>query len=494
MDTVDVLLYVAPGITDEELTFDEKFIPELLESRIRELPSFRKVFVLTPQRYSGKLEEHPGRIEMKGKDDVPFWKDLLHTSDARHFVRIEADSPFFDVSLMKEMLEIHTKYLAEFTYSENLPPGFACEIYWNELITGLPELEENTLPLGEVIRHNINHFDVEMYYHSPDIRDRRISFLSRNSRDRRIMGNIMKTAGNNPGYDRIAEVLESDPSVMYVSPSYLEIELTGACDLDCIFCYRKTFEKARGEMDASVIDRILEEMGTFRLPYTIAFGGSGEPLQHSRFYSLAEKVLDDPMVERLVIETNGTGADANFHTLFRHGKASKLQVIVNISGVDRDTYLSLHGADCFDRVVANIEALKAIDSPAELYVQLLKINETEPFTDRYYDLWEEKGVSIVFQKQNTYLGNVEDRRYSDLSPLERKPCWHLLRDLAITSDGRVPYCRQDIRAEHGNHEIGKTDIIDIWKERKDRYLSHTREDYPAFPDCKSCDEWYTFNY
>jgi hypothetical protein len=55
-------------------------------------------------------------------------------------------------------------------------------------------------------------------------------------------------------------------------------------------------------------------------------------------------------------------------------------------------------------------------------------------------------VPIILQKQNVYLGRVEDRRYSDLSPVERIPCWHLQRDLFILSDGTVGFCKQDVDA------------------------------------------------
>ena len=74
----------------------------------------------------------------------------------------------------------------------------------------------------------------------------------------------------------------------------------------------------------------------------------------------------------------------------------------------------------------------------------MKINETEPFLDRFYDFWEKYKIPIILQKQNTYLGKIQDRNYSDLTPLERTPCWHLQRDLVVLVDGSVPLCREDI--------------------------------------------------
>ena len=39
------------------------------------------------------------------------------------------------------------------------------------------------------------------------------------------------------------------------------------------------------------------------------------------------------------------------------------------------------------------------------------------------------------------------RKVSDLSPLTRRPCWHLKRDLSVLMDGAVPLCKECVRGE-----------------------------------------------
>ena len=106
-----------------------------------------------------------------------------------------------------------------------------------------------------------------------------------------------------------------------------------------------------------------------------------------------------------------------------------------------------------------------LNSGAErVYIQIMKINETDEFgkendiksyLDKYYDFWEGEKIPIILQKQNIYFGRIPDRRYSDLSPVKRTPCWHLQRDLYILSDGTVSFCKQDIDGEtsYGNVNI-----------------------------------------
>ena len=54
---------------------------------------------------------------------------------------------------------------------------------------------------------------------------------------------------------------------------------------------------------------------------------------------------------------------------------------------------------------------------------------------------------MIVQKYSAFVGLLPERRVSDLSPLVRRPCWHLKRDLASGMDGTVPLCRECVRGE-----------------------------------------------
>jgi len=244
-------------------------------------------------------------------------------------------------------------------------------------------------------------------------------------------------------------------------------------------------------MEKNLVPMLLEQMKSFNLPYTICFGGSGEPLMHPNIFEILSMAESDPLVESIIVETNGIYADANYCAhLSKDG--GKIKTIVNMNGMNADTYTRLHGKDFFERVHRNILSLSET-APGRVYIQIMKINETEPFLDAYYDFWEKLKVPVILQKQNTYLGRIEDRRYSDLSPLDRIPCWHLQRDLYITADGSVTFCKQDVDAVNSAGTIRSATLNEIWENKKTSFISDYRKKYPASPDCASCDEWYTFN-
>jgi spiro-SPASM protein len=487
------LLYIDNNLTDADLTFKSFYLPEELKNRLLSGSLFSAVKYSAHNLYSGNLKGSDLYLREEN-DDVAFWKRLFSETEADHIVKIFCDSPFIDMDIIADMLNVHTKYLAEFTYSENLPSGYTCEIISKELINALPETGEKTLPLGQVIKSNINKFDVELYYKEPDIRDKRLLFRSSNPREKRILENIYSKASKTPRYSEIKNIIDGNPDILYLWPSYAEIELTGRCDLDCIFCYRKALKSEHGDMETGLFKKILMDLSSAGLPYSLCFGGSGEPLMHKNLYEILDLSRNERFIENIVIETNGILAGDNYRNYLMTVKDKRIKTIFNINGMDTETYKTIHKGDYFNNVFQNITSLKeAISGDESIYIQIMKINETETFLDKFYDFWEKYKVPIILQKQNTFLGKIEDRSYSDLSPLERTPCWHLQRDFNILSDGTAMFCKQDVDGQFTRGNLNKESISEIFMNSKNSFLNDYRMKYAANPDCASCGEWYTFN-
>ncbi|OQA97788.1 MAG: molybdenum cofactor biosynthesis protein A [Spirochaetes bacterium ADurb.Bin218] len=503
-ENFDVLIHIESNtLSDELISFNNKLSTEIIAERVAQNFPQCKIFYSIPANYNGTLLNKKDIFIREGNEDVPFWKNLFEKTESKNIAIIKADSAFFDPEILREMIEVHVKYLAEFTYSENLPEGFACEIISTDLMENIPDIKEKTLPLSQVIKSNINLFDVELFYKEPDIREKRLSFRVSNPRDKAIMERILSLKQGTPSYSEIKEIIDNNPEILFLSPSYIEIEICGSCDLDCIFCYRKSLKKEHPMMEISTFQKILSEMKAYNLPYTLSLGGSGEPLMHPQFYSMLSIACGDPLVERIIIETNGIYADTNFKTFLQKPESQKISVIINNNALDKDSYIRLHGADRYDTVFKNITSLAELNKDGErIYLQIMKINETDEiqkgeqrsYLDRYYDFWESQKFPIILQKQNIYLGKIKDRRYSDLSPLKRIPCWHLQRDLYILADGTVSFCKQDIDGDFSRGNITNESLEDILKNQKQSFIEGYKFRFPVNPDCSKCDEWYTFNF
>ncbi len=500
---LDLLFYIDENAEKSHFFFDGAFIPHRIKSDLP--PTFKDspIHISCHERDLESFKEYGNVIPRKGMDDLKFWKELFSLTGAAHIAFIHADSPFFDTEILEEIFELHCEFLAEFTFSENLPQGFACEIISAALLKQLPDFEEETLSLSQVIKKNINQFDVELYYKSPDIRDKRLSFSNSSPRDGVIMENLFQLTGKIPKYTDMGGLIGENPGTLFIGPSYVEVEITGRSRFDCIFSYRKAMENIHEDMTMETLSELLAGLREMGNKYTICFGGSGDPMEHPDFYAMTELVLKENLVERMILETDGLLADANFKNFFEKHR-DRLIVIFNMNGYDGKTYESIHGHDFFDRVHDNIISLAEADPDHEgIYVQVMKINETngfdnegdaKSFLDKYYDFWENTSIPIILQKQNTYLGRIEDRRYSDLSPVKRTPCWHLQRDLYVLSDGTVAFCKQDIDGVNSHGKIGSDSLKEIWQRQGDFFIKDYGGNLCTKPDCSLCDEWYTFNF
>jgi spiro-SPASM protein len=487
------LLYVDDNLTDDDLTFAGLFLPAELKNRLLSKNIFTQIKYTVPESYSGDICGDD-IFKRQDKDDVSFWKKLFTETAADHIVKVFCDSPFIDMDIIADMVNTHTKYLAEFTYSENLPSGFACEIVSKELINAIPDTGEKTLPLGQVIKSNINKFDVELYYKEPDVRNKRLSFRTGNPREKQILQNIFNIGSCIPKYSDVKNIIDRNPGVLYLSPSYVDIELTGRCDLDCMFCFRKSLKTVHGDMEIDLFYKILKDMNVFKLPYSVCFGGSGEPMMHKKFFEILDRTRDENLIENIIIETNGILADSNYKNYLVTVKDKRLKTIFNVNGMDQDSYKAIHNGDFFNTVFRNITSIKdAVSIDNSIYIQIMKINETEQLLDKFYDFWEKYKIQIILQKQNTFLGRIKDRTYSDLSPLERTPCWHLQRDFNILSDGSAIFCKQDVNGDYVRGNLNKDSISNIFAKSKNSFLNDYKKNFETNPNCASCGEWYTFN-
>jgi len=494
LDKVDLLFFLEDGITDDNLIFNNEYIPKILEERFSQIDFVGRIFISINKSYKGRLQDYQNILQRKEIDDLPFWKDIFSKSTTTSIAKIFIDSPFIETDIVKEMFTQHSEFLAEYTYSENLPQGLTCEIFSRELIENLPDLSEKTLQLGSVIKSNINEFDVELFYKEPDLRSKRINFRSSDPRDLMIMENLYKLKNDFLKYSELKKEIENNPGVLYTTPNYVEIELTDECNLDCIFCYRNNKKNKNGNMPLKTFQKIIDDLNELNTPYNISLTGAGEPLMHPEFYKILKIAIEQKLIDKIIVETNGIFTDSNYYNFLQENSSQEIITIVNINASNKEDYKKIHGEDFFEIVTKNLKNLKKLNELGKrLYLQIMKINETEPFLDSYYDFWEKEDIPIILQKQNTYLGLIEDRRYSDLTPMERIPCWHLQRDLLILANGTVAFCKQDIDGNFSTANILQKSLKKIWEDKKENFIANYKGNFSKNPDCQRCDEWYTFN-
>jgi spiro-SPASM protein len=404
--------------------------------------------------------------------------------------------PLLSLNSTKSLVDRHKKFISQYSYSENLPNGIVPILISREFISTLPDKSE--ISFHEFLLKNINNYDTEIYFESPDLRNIRLDFTLKDFRSIQLCNNLLNL-NNEIEYKDILPTLQKNPSFLRSSPSYIELELYRGCNLSCTFCPRTTISLDRDStyFTKTEISKLLLDLNSFKDEFTICFGGMGEPLLHPELVEIIDEILNENVLKELIIET---ALYPNTDNLFSYlktlpeNKKSKIVIIVNLTTLKNNQYKNLYGTNANDLndILNKVNLLKAILNPKSLYVQMIKIKEIESEIEDYFNYFEKLDIQVLLQKYNSYASRMPEKRVSDLTPIKRDFCWHLARDLYIQSNGDVSACKQVEDIVIGN--IKNQTIQEIWNQNSKRFSYSFNDDYGKIDlPCLKCDEWYTFN-
>ncbi|HMV45414.1 MAG TPA: spiro-SPASM protein [Leptospiraceae bacterium] len=490
------------------LTSEQKHILEISDSSFFIDTFFRKLDLLFPNlpiysnfRFSNR--SNIILIEVNTESDFLFAvTEKLPESisgdadfDETFFAYFIGISPLISIELTQTLVQRHIRYLAQYSYSENLPKGIVPFFVSREFVSTLPEKIPATV--HDYLVKNLNNYDVEIFFQEPDLRQYRLDFSLSDPRSLKTSDFFLK---KNPDleYKELLTMILENPNGFRLFPSYIEMEIYRGCDYKCSFCPRQFISNERdGELMSLVfVEKFLKDLeSSFPYPLTFCFGGMGEPLLHPDFSSILAAILNYPHTKELILET---ALYSNLDSLKEGLKLAgenqkKLNLIINLTTLDSNQYKSIYQSELNPNdILEKISHLSSVMSPSNLHVQMIKMKEVEEEIENYFNHFEKKGINVILQKYNRYAGLMPEKRVSDLTPIHREFCWHLNRDVYINSDGNVAICRQDF-----NHPIGNLNtesIFTIWEKGMRIFTESLKGNHDkTMAPCLNCDEWYTFN-
>jgi spiro-SPASM protein len=436
-----------------------------------------------------------------------------------------ADCPFLDGDLAGALAERHRRYGAEYSYADGWPYGFAPELLAPGTAGILAALAgEGTGPverdsLFRVIQKDINAFDIETEISPVDLRAHRLS-LAADSKAHVLLLRRLFEAGLS-GAAGAAELIEGRPELLRTLPNFYPIQVSRPCPQDCGLCPYPRFRKlppgaGEGEpaagapgdfMDSRRFGELLDRIAAFSGEAVIDLSLWGELALHPERRELIALVLERPALS-LIVETSGVGwKTGDFEALAaearrasaRLNRMAPLSWIVSLDTLDPGRYQEIRGPG-YGEAREAVEQLGAL-FPGDTYVQAVRVQGAEDDVERFYRHWKEgaspAGVRVIIQKYDHFAGALPALQASDLSPVRRRPCWHLLRDLPVLLDGTVPLCREDLAALEGRPaqpvwgNVFTGSLESIWSQGEAPYREHCRLKYTGI--CADCDEYYTYN-
>ena len=496
--------------------------------RAQRFPMVQKTVILAGS--GGDFSEFSGiQIEKR-----PVWtvkilldtiSELSHDFDFCYFAW--ADCPFLDPVLAGKQAERHLCYAAEYSYADGWPYGFAPELLSKGtaaiLAGSLNESDGGPVKrdsLFTVIQKDINAFDIETEISSVDLRCHRLSLCADSRRNLLLLRRFAD--GGIPSALDSERIISERPGILRTLPAFYPVQVSGGCPQSCIWCPWSQAGKTGASAGAEVTARrdfMEPEKFTSLLDKIIAFSGDavidlslwGELSLHPCKLELIEQVLCRPELS-LVIETSGIGWKtaelehcAELVKKYRKNPGdnpSALSWIVSLDTADPVRYSEIRGAgfaeanDCARRLFTLFRD--------DVYVQAIRTVGAEDDTERFYRFWKEIAPdtkNIIIQKYDDFCGALSRKQASDLSPVLRQPCWHLMRDMPVLLDGAVPLCREQIA--HNISAIGDSFAISpgnafsepldvIWERGQPQYSMQLCGTYNSL--CAKCDEYYTYNF
>lgn len=443
-----------------------------------------------------------------------------------------ADCPLLDPVLAGALAERHIQYGAEYTYADGWPYGFAPEILAPSTAGILYKLlgdadgpvERDTL-FG-VIQKDINAFDIETEISPVDLRHYRLCMAADSKRNLLILSRFME-AGFRSAQDAETFIREK-PELLRTLPAFFSIQVSGGCPQACSLCPWPVYGSA-GEMPGTGVMRrkdVMPKAAFEKLLCTIAgFAGDGvidlslwgEISLHPEKMELIRMVLANPSLS-LIIETSGIGwkneelealAGAASAAAPRKNREAPLSWIVSLDAHDPGRYKEIRGPG-YSEARSCAKTLLSL-FPRDAYVQAVRVRGFEDDIEQFYRSWKgeelprevidagrKDGSHIIIQKYDDFAGVLPKLQAADLSPVKRRPCWHIQRDINILLDGSVPCCREDLGALKGKGDkplwgnVFTEDMELIWQRGAAVYREHCAADYRGI--CTGCDEHYTFNF
>ena len=422
-----------------------------------------------------------------------------------------ADCPILDPALAAALSDRHLRYGAEYSYADGWPYGFAPELLTPGTAGILAKLSENDEGpverdlLFQVIQKDINAFDIETEISPRDLRPYRLSLTADSKRNLLLLSRFME-AGLCSAADA-EKFIDEKPELLRTLPAFFNIQVSGACPQTCSLCPWPLYGGNMSFMPKASFAGLLDKIADFAGDGVIDLSLWGELALHPEHNDLIEMVLSRPRLS-LVIETSGIGwnadelkalGEAASRAAPRKNHMAPLSWIVSLDAHDPERYKKVRGAGFSEAQACARRLLELF--PNDAYVQAVRVKDFEDDIEHFYRFWKEvggrkDGNHIIIQKYDDFAGVLPKLQATDLSPVKRRPCWHIQRDMNILLDGRVPNCREDLAALKGTGEHCGNALCDelsiIWEKGAALFGRHCKAGFTGI--CALCDEYYTYNF
>ena len=273
----------------------------------------------------------------------------------------------------------------------------------------------------------------------------------------------------------------NDPSINFLGPLCVDIELASICDLACPHCFREYILTPDKIMHFNLYKKIIDEIKALEIP-SIKLNWRGEPLLNSKIEKYIEYAKSNGILE-VSINTNATHLTEDMaEKLIKSGLDL---IIYSFDGGTKKTYEKMRPGrfehNKFEKVYENIKKFSELKKKLNVKfpvtkIQMILTEDSRNEVNNFYNLFNSIVDEVTVTQYNERGGNFQEltnehqkiiNNYLQTNKLpketphlvdfdnnifistKRKPCEQIFQRLMITFDGRVGMCCHDWGAQHG---------------------------------------------
>ena len=252
-------------------------------------------------------------------------------------------------------------------------------------------------------------------------------------------------------------------------PSLVELELTSACNMKCIFCPRHLFAHPK-MMASETFSQVLFRLAEGGMKY-VKLAGIGEPTLHNDLLWAMRKINEAGLM--VLLNTNGS-------RLHRWNLDEILslctEIIVSFHSLNPDTHKKIFGVDYYTQVLSNIKKLlkanERYNRTITLYVVLTALNhdavsEIKKFFGSQVQIRASGCTNRTLEGFTENLSDQEiNRQYNHYPTVsEKNPrCGYTEAALVIDSQGQYLLCTNDVKRNAGLKTVWDKSISKVFSE------------------------------
>ena len=232
-----------------------------------------------------------------------------------------------------------------------------------------------------------------------------------------------------------------DGYVLPSVPSYIGLEVTNTCNLQCIHCHYRHgsmgYTREKGYMSEEIFEIAISEAA--RNSITVLMNYDGEPFMHPRFLDYLQRATD-------------LGVNSYFNTnatLLTPEKSERLlsfykgSIFISIEG-SREWFEKIRVPARYETVRRNVEYLiganDRLNRPVKISLSISNLGQVLEERLATINQWLEKVDAISFGEVNDDCGAIVSRPYVQMQPKKRPLCVVPWQTCGICHNGDVIPC------------------------------------------------------